>query len=136
MSRKKYKIAILILMIAQFVIIIACKGNESMKIELTPVEKQATMDAIKRFQTKDKNLINTYDIEFIITNAKENNIPKFEEFLKQIKLKYKSMNFKNSDLITTIQMKMIYEKIIEIESFLTFFAVENGLKYDGWGAFE
>lgn len=43
---------------------------------------------------------------------------------------------RGSDVFVVIPMKLVPDRLIEIESYLTFFAQSHELNYDGWGAFE
>lgn len=108
-----------------------------MRTNLSGDERQATLDAISRFKVNDPELKKEYDIEFVITGV----IPPSWEtdlisFLKGNKISYKKVIRNESDIYVIIPMGMEENKIIEIEEYLTFFANDHLLKYDGWGAFE
>jgi hypothetical protein len=107
-----------------------------MKVELTREEKQATRDAIARFKENDPKLEKEYEIEFVIANFDEARTLNLFEFLKVNKINYQRFEQKESDALVIIIMKLDDERIIEIESYLTYFAKDYGFKYDGWGGFE
>jgi hypothetical protein len=107
-----------------------------MKVQLTQEEKQATRDAIAGFKEKDPKLEKEYEIEFVIANFDEARTLKLFEFLKANDINYQRFEQKESDAFVFITMRLDDERIIEIESYLTYFANDYGFKYDGWGAFE
>lgn len=107
-----------------------------MRVELTDDEKQATIDAISRFKDNDPELQKQYEIEFVIACVAKVKISDFTVFLRENKINYQKVERKESDLFVVINMRLDKEKIIEIESYLTYFANKHGSKYDGWGAFE
>lgn len=106
------------------------------KTELTQDEIQGTIDAIERFKPSDPGLKKTYEIEFVITNTESSIENSIKLFLTHTKINFKKIEIRGSDVLVIIEMKLERDNILEIESSLTYFANENGLKYDGWGAFE
>jgi hypothetical protein len=107
-----------------------------MKSVLTEDEIQATLDAIDRFKPNDPGLEKTYEIEFVIANSNSSTLNSIELFLNQNEVTFKMVKISGSDILVVIEMKLDKDKILRIESSLTYFANKHGLKYEGWGAFE
>lgn len=108
-----------------------------MRTALTSEETQATRDAISRFKVRDPELKKEYDIEFVIAGVATTSYEQdLITFLKANSISYKKVIKDENDIYVIIPMNMDEGKIIEIEEYLTFFANEHLLKYDGWGAFE
>jgi regulator of RNase E activity RraB len=107
-----------------------------MKLELTEDEIQATLDAINRFKPNDPGLEKTYEIEFVITHTDSSTLNSIELFLNQNEIAFTELKTNASDIFLVMEMKLDKDRIIDIESSLTYFANKHGLKYDGWGAFE
>src|SRR5689334_15688166 len=107
-----------------------------MKSKLTEEEIQATLDAIDRFKPNDPELEKTYGVEFVIAHTDSSTLNSIESFLNQNKISFNALKPSGSDVLVLIDMKLDKDKILDIESALTYFANNNGFKYDGWGAFE
>jgi hypothetical protein len=107
-----------------------------MKSKLTEDEIQATLDAIDRFKANDPELEKTYEVEFVIAHAASSTLNSLESFLSQNKITFKTLKPSGSDVLVVINMKLERDKMLDIESSLTYFANKNDFKYDGWGAFE
>jgi regulator of RNase E activity RraB len=107
-----------------------------MKVELTEDEKQATIDAIERFRDSDPQLIKEYEIEFVIADFDKEKVFELSEFLKFNKINYQELKQIKTDLFVITNMLLDKEGIIDIESYLTYFANKHNFRYDGWGAFE
>jgi len=107
-----------------------------MKSKLTEEEIQATLDAIDRFKLNDPEFEKTYEVEFVIAQTDYSTLNSIETFLNQNKIDFKTLKTCGSDISVVIDMRLKKDKILYIESALTYFANENGFKYDGWGAFE
>lgn len=107
-----------------------------MKSKLTEDEIQATLDAIDRFKPNDPELEKTYEVEFVIAHADSSTLNSIGSFLSQNNITFKNLKQDKSDVLVVIDMKLEQDKMLQIESSLTYFANKNGFKYDGWGAFE
>ena len=107
-----------------------------MKAQLTEEEKNATLDAIDRFKASDPGLQKTYAVEFVIANFNGPDLISIESFLIQNEVSFDELKRVDSDIFVIIKMKLDSKRVIDIESYLTYFANENDLKYEGWGAFE
>lgn len=107
-----------------------------MKSKLTEEEIQASLDAIDSFKTNDPELKKTYEVEFVIAQTNSSTLNSIESFLNQNKITFKTLKPSGSDVLVVIEMKLEKDEMLDIESALTYFANKNGLKYDGWGAFE
>ncbi|SKC43922.1 ribonuclease E inhibitor RraB [Ohtaekwangia koreensis] len=107
-----------------------------MKSELTKNEIQATLDAIDRFRPNDPGLEKTYEVEFVIAHADSSTQNSIDSFLNQNEITFKNLKTSGSDILVIIDMKLDKDKMLAIESSLTYFANKHGFKYDGWGAFE
>lgn len=108
-----------------------------MKAELNEQEIRATNDAIARFKSNDPALKKTYDVEFVIVDPNTLlELNSIESFLGENEIEFRNVRRYKSDILVEVQMKLEEKQLLEIESYLTYFANEHGLKYDGWGAFE
>ena len=107
-----------------------------MKSKLTEDEIQATIDAIDRFKPNDPGLDKTYEVEFVIAHTDSLTLNSIESFLNLNKITFNTLKSNGSDILVVIDMKLERDKLLDIESSLTYFADKNGFKYDGWGAFE
>src|SRR5687768_8942166 len=100
-----------------------------MKSELRKDEIQATLDAIDRFKPNDPGLEKTYEIEFVIAHTDSSTLNSMELFLNQNEIKFKTLKTSGSDLLVVIEMKLDKDKMLEVESSLTYFANKHGSKY-------
>ena len=103
---------------------------------MTQEERQATIDAIERFRNSDPDLVKRYDVEFVIANFNHDKTSALTEFLSTNKIKVEKLKHEASDVFVVVNMQLDLQNVIDIESFLTYFADNHGCKYDGWGAFE
>ena len=107
-----------------------------MKTELTLQEKRATIDAINRFKDADPELQKRYDVEYVIGDFTPKTLSDLKQFLEASGIKYKELKRRQLDVFVVIEMKLEIDKVIEIETYLTYFVNNYGFKYDGWGALE
>ena len=105
--------------------------SKPMRVELTSQEKQATKDAIERFRQGGSNLDKPHDIEFIFANGTKVPYNTLRNQLQAAGLKPDRIAAKGDDVHIHFTMKLDYERIIDIESRLTYIAHANGVEYDG-----
>ncbi len=59
-----------------------------------------------------------------------------DRFLNENDITFKTLKTTGSDILVVIEMKLDKDKMLSVESSLTYFANKHSFKYDGWGAFE
>ncbi|HMJ67369.1 MAG TPA: hypothetical protein VK508_00660 [Cyclobacteriaceae bacterium] len=91
-----------------------------MRIELTPEEKQATLDAIDRFKAKDPELLRLYEVEFVLTGVvRDVNDNDLFDFLRLNSIEYTKVTRNGADILLVITMRLDATRLIELESYLT-----------------